>query len=108
MLAVKGDKEDEDKEKESEKKLIALEKVEQTYFVLEKSIFQTELDILEQYHAENISIEKIVEEKVKKDYQEEQIKIILSDVERKSMWHEYKRYVDKFVLTGLQDATLCR
>lgn len=109
ILAVKDDKENEDKkEEESEKKIIALENVEQIDSILEESLFEIELDILEQYHAEKIFLEKTEEEKVKKNYQDVQTKIILSDIERKSMWHEYKCYVDKFVLIGLQDATLCR
>lgn len=109
MLAVKDDKEDEDKEEvEAEKKIITLENVKQIDSILEESLFETELDILEQHHAEEILLEKTEEEKIKKDNQDVQIKNILFDIERKSMWHEYKCYVDKFVLIGLQDATLCR
>lgn len=42
------------------------------------------------------------------DYLEIQTAIILSDDERKTLWDEYKRYVDETVFIELRDATLCR
>lgn len=101
MLAVKDEKE------EVEKTIMSLKEVEQAHSIVDESLFEIKLDILEQYHEEEIP-SKIIEDKVKRDYQEEQIKIILSNKERKAMWDEYKLYVDKFILIGLQDATLCR
>lgn len=48
------------------------------------------------------------EEDVKLDYQKIQMNLILSDIERKLLWDEYKRYVDEKVFVGLQNATLFR
>lgn len=42
------------------------------------------------------------------DYQEEQMDLILSDLERRQLWDEYKRHVDKNVFNELQYATLNR
>lgn len=77
--------------------------------VLDESFFETKFDILEQEHQEEeIILQKTEEKNVKVDYQEIQMQIILSDNERKTIWEEYKLYVDELVLIGLQDATFCR
>lgn len=83
--------------------------------VLGESLFETELDLIEEeehtqgheeeYEEENVFVEDTEE---KMDYQDIQAQIILADAENNRMWEDYKRYVDGVVLIGLQNATLCR
>jgi len=74
-----------------------MEEAEVVNSALGESLFEAKLE------------KKEVEEKnVKIDYQEMQIEIILSDIDRKTIWEEYKHYVDRLVLNGLQGATRCR
>lgn len=83
--------------------------------VLGESLFEAELDVIEeeehaQEHEEELEEENIsaedTEEKI--DYQEIEIQFILANAENSRMWENYKRYVDEAVLVCLQDATLCR
>lgn len=62
----------------------------------------------EQNNQEKIALESIGKDKLKLDYTETQENIILSDTERKTMWDEYKQYVDETLFMVLEDTTLCR
>lgn len=92
---------------ELDKKTTSLEEVEEIDSVLGESFFIAyEEDMsLKEIEAEDGEEE---ETEVKIDYQEIQMQIILSDLERKIMWDQYKSYVDAAVLTGLKEATFCR
>lgn len=59
-------------------------------------------------NQEKIALESIGKDKLKLDYTETQENIILSDTERKTMWDEYKQYVDETLFMVLEDTTLCR
>lgn len=83
-------------------------------FVLGESLFETELDFIEEEHVleyeeEHEEEHRFAEETEETlDYQDIQMQIILDDAENSRMWEDYKRYVDEAILIGLQDATLCR
>lgn len=109
MVSVQEQKEDE----EVEKNEMPLEEAQEINSVGE-SLFEEKLDTLEeeyrqeQHYKEKVFIQENEEKNVKIDYQEIQMQIILTDIERKTIWEEYKLYVDELVLNGLQNATLCR
>lgn len=63
----------------------------------------------EEIILEEMSLEGYIEgEERPLDYQEEQMNLILSDLERKQLWDKYKQHVDKSVFKELQYATLNR
>jgi len=86
-----------------------MEETEVVNSVLRESLFEAKCNILEQEcREEEIPLQEAEEKNVKIDYQEMQKEIILSDIDKRTIWEEYKHYVDKLVLNELQDATLCR
>lgn len=110
---------------ELDKKSTSLEEAEEMDSLLGESIFENEFLNLEeeelqqqQHYKEEASLKEEEgggeeegeeeETEIKINYQEIQMQFILSDLERKIMWDQYKSYVDEAVLTGLKEATLCR
>lgn len=105
----------ENKEREEiEKKIMPLCLEEEDVENLGEPLSETEFEVLEeeveqqQYRQEKINFEATGEEKLKTDYLDTQIDNILSDIDKRTMWNEYKNYVDGIVFIELQDATLCR
>lgn len=103
----------------ADEKTTAEEEINETESAVSgESVVETELNISDEREqedgrrperSEKISTEKVGEKKcVKIDYLEIQIKIILSDDERKAMWEEYQHYVDETIFIELQDAIMCR
>lgn len=59
-------------------------------------------------YGEEMLLDEAVEEEYRENYIDTQIDIILSDQRRRTLWNDYKKYVDEVVMNGLRDATECR
>lgn len=116
---------EEEEDGETDKKeVVPREVAEEIDSVLHESIYEDEFFSLgEEQENEQIQEHKQIQEKyqeeilvegteeeetIQLDYIGLQMQIILSDLENKVLWDEYKQYVDQIVFKGLQDATLCR
>ncbi|VVC32244.1 Hypothetical protein CINCED_3A002285 [Cinara cedri] len=95
---------------EIEKKTMSLSLEEVEGVNLRESLNETEIVGLEDKKNQQHSQEKIEltgEEKVTIEYIDAQVESILSDNNNKTMWDEYKHYIDEIVFIELQEATLC-
>lgn len=97
-----------------ENKTIPLDLEEAEVIKLRKSLNETDILLLgeeekQQNHRQQIIFERTgEEEKIKIDYLDIQVENILSDKDKKTLWDEYKHYIDELIFTGLQDAIICR
>lgn len=76
--------------------------------LLESQLIVLEEEEQQQNYQEKIRMEIVGKDKLKLDYTETQMNIILSDTERKIMWDEYKHYIDETLFIVLLDTALCR
>lgn len=95
--------------------------VEETASVLDEFLNETESNynlnegeneeedkLLKDYQEEMIFEETGEEEELKLNYIDMQVEIILSDLGKKLLCDEYKKYIDEAVFVCLQSAIMCR
>ncbi|VVC42906.1 Dynein heavy chain, domain-1, partial [Cinara cedri] len=84
----------------------SVNETESVYLNEEENAEEEEKQLLNDDQDEEMMFDEMGEEEIKLNYIDTQVEIILSDLGRKLLWEEYKKYVDDAVFVCLQNAIL--